>query len=99
MITFQEEIVAGIPALLPPKRSVSKEVNRAPKRKDILTEKEKRLALENALRYFPKLIGVKLPSLQCNRLVMGTSAILSSTNESRHFVRNWRHVKNKRGFD
>lgn len=54
MITFQEEIVAGIPALLPPKRSVSKEVNRAPKRKDILTEKEKRLALENALRYFPQ---------------------------------------------
>jgi urocanate hydratase len=28
-------------------------VNRAPKRKDILTAKEKKLALENALRYFP----------------------------------------------
>ncbi|MGB1282747.1 MAG: urocanate hydratase, partial [Schleiferiaceae bacterium] len=37
-----------------PKRIVSKEVNRAPKRKDILTANEKRLALENALRYFPQ---------------------------------------------
>ncbi len=54
MTTFQEMIAAGIPAILPPKRRISKEVNRAPKRKDILTEKEKRLALENALRYFPK---------------------------------------------
>lgn len=54
MTTFQEEIVAGIPALLPAKRIVSKEVNRAPKRKDILTANEKRLALENALRYFPQ---------------------------------------------
>ena len=54
MTTFQEEIVAGIPELLPPKRIVSKEVNRAPKRKDILTANEKRLALENALRYFPQ---------------------------------------------
>ena len=54
MTTFQEMIAAGIPAILPPKRRISKEVNRAPKRKDILTEKEKRLALENALRYFPQ---------------------------------------------
>ena len=54
MTTFQEEIVEGIPVQLPPKRIVSKEVNRAPKRKDILTENEKRLALENALRYFPQ---------------------------------------------
>ncbi|MDC1022050.1 urocanate hydratase [Schleiferiaceae bacterium] len=54
MTTFQEEIVAGIPALLPPKRTVNSEVNRAPKRKDILRAYEKRLALENALRYFPE---------------------------------------------
>ncbi len=54
MTTFQEEIVEGIPVQLPPKRIVSKEVNRAPKRKDILTANEKRLALENALRYFPQ---------------------------------------------
>ena len=53
MTTFQQEIVAGIPAELPPRRIVGTEVNRAPKRKDIRAG-EKRLALENALRYFPK---------------------------------------------
>ncbi len=45
---------SGIPAELPPRRTVGTEVNRAPKRKDILSAGEKRLALENALRYFPK---------------------------------------------
>ena len=54
MTTFQQEIVTGIPAQLPAKRIVGTEVNRAPKRKDILSAREKRLALENALRYFPK---------------------------------------------
>ena len=54
MTTFQQEIVAGIPAELPPRRTVGTEVNRAPKRKDILSAGEKRLAMENALRYFPK---------------------------------------------
>ena len=51
---FMEAIVAGIPGIIPPKRTISRDVNRAPKRKDILTPSEKRLALENALRYFPK---------------------------------------------
>ena len=54
MTTFQQEIAAGIPAELPSRRPVGTEVNRAPKRKDILSAGEKRLALENALRYFPK---------------------------------------------
>ena len=51
---FMEAIVAGIPGTIPPKRTISEDVNRAPKRKDILKPSEKRLALENALRYFPK---------------------------------------------
>lgn len=51
---FKEAIKAGIPQSLPPKRTVGADVNRAPKRKDILRPGEKRLALENALRYFPK---------------------------------------------
>ncbi|MGB0349514.1 MAG: urocanate hydratase, partial [Schleiferiaceae bacterium] len=51
---FQRAIAEGIPNQLPPKREVPTEVNRAPKRKDILSAGEKRLALENALRYFPK---------------------------------------------
>ncbi|CAI8302982.1 MAG: Urocanate hydratase [Flavobacteriales bacterium UBA4585] len=53
MTTFQKEITQGLPEQLPIKRSVAGDVNRAPKRKDILTAKEKKLALENALRYFP----------------------------------------------
>ena len=51
---FMEAIVAGIPGTIPPKRTIAGDVNRAPKRKDILKPSEKRLALENALRYFPK---------------------------------------------
>lgn len=54
MTTFKEAIMQGIPAQLPPHREVPGDVNRAPKRKDILNAKEKRLAIENALRYFPK---------------------------------------------
>ena len=60
MTTFQQEIIAGIPAKLPPRRVVGTEVNRAPKRKDILSTGEKRLALENALRYFPKVWHAEL---------------------------------------
>ena len=51
---FQEAIRAGIPDNLPAKRDVDPNVSHAPKRKDILTDKEKTLALRNALRYFPK---------------------------------------------
>lgn len=54
MTTFKEAIMQGIPAQLPPHREVPGDVNRAPKRKEILNAKEKRLAIENALRYFPK---------------------------------------------
>jgi urocanate hydratase len=51
---FQEEIRAGIPDYLPEPQEYDTTINHAPKRKDILTPKEKRLALRNALRYFPK---------------------------------------------
>ncbi|TYA74710.1 urocanate hydratase [Seonamhaeicola marinus] len=53
-MTFQEYILQGIPNELPPKREYPEGVNRAPKRKDILTVEEKQLAIKNALRYFPK---------------------------------------------
>jgi urocanate hydratase len=53
-MTFQEEILQGIPAELPAKKEVNKEVNHAPKRKDILNAEEKHLAIRNALRYFPQ---------------------------------------------
>lgn len=50
---FKAAIRAGIPDVLPEPREYDKEVNHAPKRKEILTEDEKKLALRNALRYFP----------------------------------------------
>lgn len=49
---FQKEILAGIPDILPPAKPYDPTVNHAPKRKDILTPEQKKLALRNALRYF-----------------------------------------------
>ncbi len=54
MNAFQEEILQGIPAELPEVKPYDPEINHAPKRKDILSQKEKVLALKNALRYFPE---------------------------------------------
>ena len=51
---FAAEIRAGIPDVLPEPMPYDTEINHAPKRKDILTPAEKKLALRNALRYFPK---------------------------------------------
>jgi urocanate hydratase len=53
-MTFKEQILAGIPAILPAKKDYPKDANSAPKRKDILSVEEKQLAIKNALRYFPK---------------------------------------------
>ena len=59
---FQKEILAGIPDELPAVKPYDKEVNHAPKRKDILTPEQKKLALRNALRYFdPKHHAVLAP--------------------------------------
>ena len=51
---FVKDIRAGIPDILPELQAYDTTINHAPKRKDILTEEEKRLALRNALRYFPQ---------------------------------------------
>ncbi|MBR5687764.1 MAG: urocanate hydratase [Prevotella sp.] len=51
---FQQEIRLGIPDYLPEPKAYDPEINHAPKRKDILNPEEKKLALRNALRYFPK---------------------------------------------
>ncbi len=53
-MTFKEQILQGIPSELPAKRDYPDGINRAPKRKDILSVDEKQLAIRNALRYFPK---------------------------------------------
>ena len=50
---FRKQIAEGIPTAIPAKKEYEKDINHAPKRKDILNNKEKQLALKNALRYFP----------------------------------------------
>jgi len=52
-MTFKEEILQGIPDALPAPKPYDSSVNHAPKRKDILSKEEKKLAIRNALRYFP----------------------------------------------
>ncbi|NDI97680.1 urocanate hydratase [Flavobacterium sp. LaA7.5] len=49
---FHEQIQEGIPAVLPQPKPYDPTINHAPKRKEILSAEEKKLALRNALRYF-----------------------------------------------
>lgn len=51
-MTFKEQIQQGIPSILPEPKPYESNINHAPKRKEILSEEEKKLALRNALRYF-----------------------------------------------
>lgn len=53
-MTFQELILQGIPSELPGKKPLDPNVSHAPKRKDILSLEDKKLAVRNALRYIPK---------------------------------------------
>ena len=50
---FVKHVLGGIPDELPAPKKYDSDVNHAPKRKDILSAEEKKLALINALRYFP----------------------------------------------
>jgi urocanate hydratase len=51
-MNFSKTIQQGIPEQLPPPKPYDRNINHAPRRKDILTDDEKKLALKNALRYF-----------------------------------------------
>ncbi|MFY7943740.1 MAG: urocanate hydratase, partial [Crocinitomicaceae bacterium] len=51
---FKDEILQGVPNEIPNKKPYDDSVNHAPKRKEILSLAEKKLAVQNALRYFPK---------------------------------------------
>jgi len=51
---FHQAILEGIPSGIPTKKEYEAAINHAPKRKDILSADEKKLALKNALRYFSK---------------------------------------------
>ena len=52
-MAFSEEVRRGIPEQLPPPRPLDTSVSHAPSRPQVLSEAERRLAVENALRYFP----------------------------------------------
>lgn len=52
MTTFQQQILQGIPTILPPKKERDDRVSHAPRRKAILSVEEEKLAVQNALRYF-----------------------------------------------
>ncbi len=53
-MNFKQQLLQGIPTKLPSKKEYSLATSHAPKRKDILSIAEKKLAIRNALRYFPK---------------------------------------------
>ena len=57
---FKQAIKTGIPSELPAAKEIPFSANRAPKRKDILSVEEKKLAIRNALRYFPARWHVEL---------------------------------------
>jgi urocanate hydratase len=54
VVDFKKDILQGIPEELPGRRPFNEQINHAPRRKDVLTTAEKKLALRNALRYFDK---------------------------------------------
>lgn len=51
--TFRKQVAEGIPAEIPAMPPEAPGIDHAPPRPDVLTAEEKRLALANALRYFP----------------------------------------------
>ncbi|MBL7857500.1 MAG: urocanate hydratase [Cyclobacteriaceae bacterium] len=51
-LNFQQQILQGIPDVLPAPKPYDATVSHAPRRKDSLSAEEKRLAIRNALRYF-----------------------------------------------
>ncbi|WP_439152185.1 urocanate hydratase [Winogradskyella sp.] len=53
-LSFKDQVLEGIPEVLPQPRTYDSSINHAPKRKAILNTEEEKLALRNALRYFDK---------------------------------------------
>lgn len=54
MIDFSKEFEYGVPTELPPKKELDMSVDHAPKRPNVLNDKQKKLAVANSLRYFPE---------------------------------------------
>ena len=68
MTDLKKAILEGIPTELPPKKNIDPKINHAPKRKNVLKKEEKKLAIRNALRYFPKHMHVTLADEFANEL-------------------------------
>ena len=67
-IDFKQEILRGIPNYLPEARLLGATVNHAPKRKIVLSEKEEKQSIKNALRYFPVNLHASLATEFLNEL-------------------------------
>jgi urocanate hydratase len=65
---FRKLVAEGIPEILPEPGLYDPDLNHAPKRKDILNTNEKKLALKNALRYFPGKFHITLAQEFANEL-------------------------------
>lgn len=60
MTEFQQQLRAGIPDVLPPRPAEDPAISRAPRRPLTLDDRQKRLAVRNALRYFPERLHAEL---------------------------------------
>ena len=54
MKNLKKAILEGIPKALPARKKLNPNVSHAPNRKKVLNKEERKLAIRNALRYFPK---------------------------------------------
>jgi urocanate hydratase len=71
-LSFQQQILQGIPDTLPQAPAYDTNINHAPKRKDILNVEEKKLAVRNALRYFdPKHHAILAPEFYNELISLG----------------------------
>ena len=87
-MTFQEQILQGIPSVLPNPKPYEVEINHAPKRKEILSDEEKKLALKNALRYFePKHHAELLPEFKSELETYGRIYMYRLRPDYRMFAR------------
>mgnify|MGYP001394345528 CR=1 FL=1 len=68
MSEFKNAILEGIPTKLPAKKELDKSLSHAPNRKDILSTADKKLAIRNALRYFPSHMHKELAQEFANEL-------------------------------
>ena len=70
-MTFKDKISLGIPTELPAPREYPSGINRAPKRKDVLSKDEKRLAVRKCIAIF----SIRMARNSGTRILKGISII------------------------